>query len=440
MEYFSSSLPIVLAISLNKLTLEIGLELIFLLLLLLNSALISGSEVAYFSFAPQDIKNLSEKQSKIDNLILKLLNKPERLLATILITNNFVNIGIILLTTFITSELINFGETAWLKFLFEIVFVTFLILLFGEIIPKVYANQNNKGFAKITAYPLLYLEKIFYPLSSVLIKSTSIVNKRFTKKQKLSIEDISTAIDITENSLALNKTILKGAVEFGNVDVKEIMTPRVDVVAVSISDNFNEIKQIIIESNYSRIPVYEESLDNIKGILFNKDLIEYIDKDADFAWKELIKKPFFVPEAKKIGDLLQEFRKNKTHLAIVSDEYGGISGVITLEDILEEIVGEIQDEFDEQENNYIVIDKNNFIFDAKISLKEITKVINKEKDFFHNDKGDSETIAGFILEILGDFPVNKQVINYNDIVIRIESINKRRIVKIKITTEPEISG
>ncbi len=404
-------------------------------MLLVISALISGSEVAFFSFTPSNINNLKENESKINNLILRLLNEPERLLATILITNNFVNIGIILLSTFITGELIDFGEVEWLKFVFEVVFVTFLILLFGEIIPKVYANQDRKGFAKLMVFPLFYSEKIFYPLSTILIKSTSVVNKKFTKKTKLSIEDISTAIDITGKSVANEKTILKGAVEFGKTDVKEIMAPRLDVVAVSVSDKFTKIKQVIIDSGYSRIPIYEESLDNIKGVLFTKDLIEHIDKNADFEWVKLARKPFFVPESKKIDNLLQEFRENRTHLAIVSDEYGGISGVVTLEDILEEIVGEIQDESDEPENNYIVIDKNNFIFDGKFPLKEITKVLNKDKYFFENDKGEAETIAGFILEKLGDFPSNNEVIDYKNIILKIESLNIRRIIRVKITVK-----
>lgn len=433
MEYFSASLLLVLNISLNSITFEIILELLPLLILLVISALISGSEVAFFSLTPSDINSIEEQEAKRNVLILKMLSKPGRLLATILITNNFVNIGIILLSTSITGELIDFGQVEWLKFVFEVVFVTFLILLFGEIIPKVYANQDRKGFIKLIIFPIFYLEKIFYPLSTILIKSTSVVNKKFTKKTKLSIEDISTAIDITGVSVANEKKILKGAVEFGKTDVKEIMTPRVDVVAVSLTDKFTKLKQIIIEFGYSRIPVYEESLDNIKGIIFTKDLIEHINKEADYNWLKLIRTPFYVPESKKIDDLLQEFRENKTHLAIVSDEYGGISGVVTLEDILEEIVGEIQDESDEPENNYVVIDKNNFIFDGKFPLKEITRVLNKEKYFFEDDKGEAETIAGFILEQIGDFPSSNEIIGYKNIVLKVESINKRRIIKVKIT-------
>ncbi len=431
MEYFSASLPLILSISLNPF--EIIIELISLLLLLVISALISGSEVAFFSLTPLEINSLEEHETKKNSLIIKLLEKPGRLLATILITNNFVNIGIILLSTFITGELIDFGQKEWLKFVFEVIFVTFLILLFGEIIPKVYANQNHKGFIKLIIFPIFYLEKIFYPLSTILIKSTAVVNRKFTKKTKLSIEDISTAIDITGKSVASEKKILKGAVEFGKTDAKEIMTPRVDVIAVSVTDKFTKIKQMIIEFGYSRLPVYEESLDNIKGIIFTKDLIEHINKDANYNWLGLIRTPFFVPESKKIDDLLQEFRENKTHLAIVSDEYGGISGVVTLEDILEEIVGEIQDESDEPENNYVVIDERNFIFDGKFPLKEITRVLNKDKYFFEDDKGESETIAGFILEKMGDFPSSSEIINYKNIIIKIESINKRRIIKVKIT-------
>lgn len=436
MEYFSDILSTISYISIKTFSTAILLELILLATLLIISALISGSEVAFFSLKPKQIKQMEDSNAKAEQFVQKLISTPERLLATILITNNFVNIGIIILSTFITGGMLHF-EKDWFKFVFEVVFVTFLILLFGEIIPKVYANQNNKAFSKMMSFPLFYLQKIFYPLSTLLIKSTSLVNKRFTQSQKISMEDISTAIDITDKNVAIDRQILKGAIEFGNADVKEIMTPRVDVVAISAHDKFTKVMQTIVDYGFSRIPVYEDTLDKIKGIIVAKDLIKHINQTADYAWQKHIRKPFYVPEFKKIDDLLQEFRLNRTHLAIVSDEFGGMSGLVTMEDILEEIVGEIKDEFDEPENAFITIDKNNFIFDGKFPIKEIVKILNKETNFFESHKGESETIAGFVLELNGDFPQTNQIINYKDIILKIENVSKRRIIKIKITKKQQ---
>ena len=421
-----------ISISFYPISIKIILELILLLFLLFSSALISGSEVAYFSFSPNNILSLNKNKAKINKKIIKLISKPERLLATILITNNFVNIGIIVLSTFITASLINFSDIEWLKFALEVIIITFLILLFGEIIPKVYANKYNIRFAKITAYPLFYLSKILFPLSSVLMKSTFIVRKVFMKKEKTSIKDISDAIDIASENIITEKEMLKGAVKFGNTEVKEIMTPRLDVVSVEITEKFTKVKQVIMESNFSRIPIFEKSLDNILGVLYVKDLIKYIDKKADFNWNKLLKKPYFVPETKKIDDLLQEFQNKKIHLALVSDEYGGISGIITLEDILEEIIGEIHDEFDGNDENYKIINKNIFIFEGKFPLNDFYKIIKINENFFDDIKSDSETIAGIVLNIVGDFPKKGDSIRYKNLIFSIEAIDKRRIKEIKI--------
>ena len=434
MESISSIYYIItnISISFYSISIKIILELLLLLFLLFSSALISGSEVAFFSFSPNNILTLKNNKAKTNNKIIKLIENPERLLATILITNNFVNIGIIILSTFITASLINFSEIEWLKFVIEAVVITFIILLFGEIIPKVYANQYNIRFAKIMAYPLFYLTKILFPFSSILMKSTFIVSKLFMKKEKMSIKDISDAIDIASDNIITEKEMLKGAVKFGKTEVKEIMTPRIDVVSIEIKEKFSKVKQIIMESGFSRIPIFENSLDNILGVLYVKDLIKYIDKNADFNWNKLLKKPYFIPETKKIDDLLQEFRNKKIHIALVSDEYGGISGIISLEDVLEEIIGEIQDEFDGKDENYKIINENIFIFEGKFPLKDFYKIIKINENFFDEIKSDSETIAGVVLNIVGEFPKKGARIRYKNLIFSIEAIDKRRIREIKI--------
>ena len=419
-------------ISFYQISIEIIIEMIFLFILLLSSALISGSEVAFFSFTPTNLNSLKNSDSKTSKAILKLLKNPERLLATILITNNFVNIGIIILSTFITSALINFENIQWLKFVFEVIFVTFLILLFGEIIPKVYANLKNKTFAKLLVFPIFYLDKILYPISYLLLKSTSIVNKIFTNKQKMSIQDISDAIDIAAVGAKLEKEILKSAITFGKTQVREIMTPRIDVITIEVHEKFTKVKQIIMDTGFSRIPIFQDNFDNIKGVLYTKDLIKYLDKKADFKWNKLIRKPYFVPETKKIDNLLQEFREKKNHLALVSHEYGGISGIITLEDILEEIIGEIQDEFDTQDDNYKIIDQNNFIFEGKFPLKDFYKIVNAPENVFDKVKGDSDTLAGIILQIITDIPKKGDVIHYKNYSFTIESADNRKIKQIRV--------
>jgi gliding motility-associated protein GldE len=420
------------------------IAIISMLVLLILSALISGSEVAFFSLSPTNINAIKKKKKKTNQIIQKLLSIPERLLATILIANNFVNIGIIIISTLLivyekSSEMsslaiIDFSDNPTVGYVFQIFIITFLILLFGEIIPKVYATQYALHFASFMAYPLFLLEKVFRPISSILVYSTAIVNKKFSKrKQNVSIDDLSKALDITSNAFIEDKKILTGIVKFGNIDAIEIMKPRVDVISIDLKTSFNKLMAVIIDSGYSRIPVYSETFDNIKGILYTKDLLPHFHKKDNFHWQTLIRAPYFVPETKKINDLLEEFQTKKIHLAIVVDEYGGFNGIVTLEDILEEIVGEISDEFDEDENYYTKIDDNNYIFEGKTLLNDFYKIIQSQDNVFNEIKGEADTLAGLILEIKKEIPQKGDTISYKQFTFTIKSVDKRRIKQIKVT-------
>ncbi len=395
--------------------------------------MVSGSEVAYFSLTPDIIEDLENGTSKKEKKVVRLINNPNKLLATILITNNFVNIAIVVLATHLTGTLIDFNGNTLLKFLIEAVVVTFIILLFGEIIPKIYANKLKKSFALAMALPLSTLEKVFYPLVVILEKSTNIVNKRLKNTNALSMSDLSDAIDITASESQNEKKILKNVVTLNTIEVRNIMTPRVDVVNLSIDNKFSVVKKIINQSGFSRIPVFEDELDKIVGILYIKDLIPFLKKDNYFEWQKYIRQPYFIPENKKIDDLLQEFRNLKTHLAIVSDEYGGFSGIVTLEDVIEEIVGEINDEFDVEENMYSKISDNQSTMEGKLLLKDFQRLANLDDDYFDDENSDAETIAGLLLNIIGDFPKPQQKIKYKDIEFEVIKINNRRIVKVKAT-------
>ena len=403
--------------------------------LIICSALISGSEVAFFSIDP---KKWNKKEEKISyKLIGKLLEKPNKLLATILIANNFVNVGIIILSTYITSNVFNFESAPILKFVIQVVTVTFLLLMLGELIPKVFANQNPLKFARIMARPLMFLNKLFYPLSSVLVHSTSFIEKRFNSKgYNISVDDLSNVLDIAgENDTNIEeKRILRSIVEFGNIQVKEIMKSRVDVTAFSINTSFDEVKKEIIKSGYSRTPVYSESFDKIKGILYIKDLLPHLDT-PDFEWKTILRSPFFVPEGKMIDDLMREFQQKKIHLAIVVDEYGGTSGIVTLEDIIEEIVGDINDEFDDDGVKFSKLDSQNYIFEGKTSINDALKILNLEFDYFDEIKGESDSLAGLILEMKGNIPDVGEVLKFNHLTFKIESVDKRRIKRVKITID-----
>jgi putative hemolysin len=409
-------------------------ELLLLIILLLGSALISASEVGFFSLKPADIKELEGQKLKKGSLVLKLLEKPERLLANILIANNFINISIVILGAYITQSLFDFSASPVIGFIVQVVIITFIILLVGEIIPKIFATDNNIKTALNTAFPLLLLSKILHPFTTILIWSSSFAKKRLAaKKPDLSIDDLSDAIEITSDSLTDEKNILKGIVKFGNTTVSEIMHPRLDIVAIEFNSLLSRILSLVVETGYSRIPVYEEDFDNIKGILFTKDLLPYLHYDDTFNWQGLIKEAYFVPETKKIDDLLAEFQKKKIHLAIVIDEYGGTCGLVTMEDILEEIVGEISDESDvDEEMLYKILSKNTYLFEAKILLNDFYRVTGIDISFFNEVKGEYETLAGLILELKGEIPLKNDRIDYKNLSFIIETVDNRRIKQVKV--------
>ena len=413
-------------------TLGTLIAIIINLCLLLFSALISGSEVAYFSLEPNDLQFLKEHESKRNKQVLKHLKNKELLLATILISNNFVNVAIVILTSFIATGIVDFGDNSTLKSIVEIFFITGIILFFGEILPKVYASQASRRFAGFMAYPLMVLTRLLKPLSLILTQSTNMVNRRIAKKVgNLSMDDISHALELTGNDISEEKDILEGIVKFGNIDVSEIMTARVDVIDVEIKSNYNKVLQIIIDSGYSRIPVFEDTPDNVKGILYVKDLLAHLDEGAEFEWQKLIRKAYYVPETKMINDLLEEFQSQKIHMAIVVDEYGGTMGIVTLEDILEEIVGDISDELDEEEEFYTRLPDGTLVFEAKILLNDFHKITNTDEEMFSEVRGEAETLAGLILELKGEIPQKHEVIEYRKCVFTIEAADNRRIKKVK---------
>jgi len=407
--------------------------LVILIILLFISALMSGSEVAFFSLSPADLKKLKLSKSKRSKGVLKLYGMPQKLLSTILVANNFVNISIIILASFISSRSFNFSNTPVFGFIIEVVVITFLILFFGEIMPKVYATKNIVPIALIMSMPILLLEKIFRPVTSVLIFSTSFVKKRtIPRHNNLSMNDLSDALELTSNDIQDDEKILKGIVKFGNINVSAIMCPRVDVIAFDIRAGFSQIIPRIIESGFSRIPVYSGSFDNVKGILYAKDVLPFTANPDSFKWQALLRPPYFVPETKKINDLLKEFQMKKMHMAVVIDEYGGTSGIVTLEDILEEIVGEIGDENDDDQAMFTKIDEYTYIFEGKVLLNDFYRVYNIEGDPFEDIRGESETLAGLILEVTGEIPHNGQEIKLHQFTFRIESADKRRISKIRV--------
>ncbi|WP_233376110.1 gliding motility-associated protein GldE [Maribellus sp. CM-23] len=420
-------------IEFHPLTPGIFIALIIVLLLLLSSAMISGSEVAYFSLSAAEKEKL-KKKSKTNQRVSELLGNPERLLATILVTNNFVNVGIIILTAYISNNLVTFVDAQVLEFIFQVVLITFFLLLFGEIFPKVYATHFALRFAKTMALPLQTLEKLFRPINSLLIFSTGFVNRRMQKYHKnLSMDDISQALELTsDHELSDEKDILEGIVKFGNKNVSEIMRSRVDVVAIDIKTEFDEVIRVINESGYSRIPVYIDSFDNVSGILYIKDILAHSHKTKAFKWQTLIRPPFYVPDTKKISSLLEEFQKSKIHLAIVVDEYGGTSGIVTLEDILEEIVGDITDEFDEEEKFFTQLNDKTYVFDAKVLLGDFYRITECDDQIFDDVKGDADTLAGLILELRGEIPKVNEEIKCKQFTFTIKEVDNRRIKQIKV--------
>jgi gliding motility-associated protein GldE len=422
------------AVGISPLSTNVIFGLISMGILLCCSALISGSEVAYFSLSPSQVQKLKELGTKQSQLAINHLKQPQLLLANILVGNNFVNIAIVVVSSFITLEVFYFGEAVLLGFFFQVVIVTFLILLFGEIIPKIYAQHFSEKFSLIMAYPLLVMNKLFKPLSAFLISSSTRITKKLRKKY-ISMEDVSEALNIASVSFEdqEERDFLEGIVKLKRIDVTTIMRPRVDVVAVDITADFSKVLEIVTQAGYSRIPVYEKSFDTIRGVLYVKDLLMHLQKPAHFRWQSFIRDPYIIPESKKIDDLLEEFQTEKVHLAIVIDEYGGTSGIVTLEDILEEILGDIHDEFDDDDSLFTKVNDSTFIFDGKISLHDFIKVYELPDDIFDEIKGEADTLAGLILEITGDFPKLFEEISYKNILFKIEAENKRRIKKIKAT-------
>ena len=421
-------------VEINEISSSIIIGFIIVLILIFISSLISGSEVSFFSLNSQNLDKLSKTDTKKEIQIRRLLKKPSKLLATILIANNFVNVAIIVISSYLTSILFNFDESPIFQFIIQVVIITFILVLLGEITPKVYAKQHAVNFSKRIVSLISFLEKIFSPISYLLVSSTSFIDKRLKQKSEdISMNEIQKAIDLTENNLENedDKRILKSIVEFGNIDVKEIMKPRTDVISIEMNTEYSEVLQIIVNSSYSRIPVYKESFDDIKGILYIKDLLPHLSKE-NLDWFSLCHSPLFVPETKKINDLLKEFQTKKTHLAIVVDEYGGTSGIVTLEDVLEEIVGEINDEFDDDGKQYSKLDADNFIFEGKTSLNDFLKIVDGETDYFDDEKGDSDSLAGLILERCGVIPKISDRIEFPPYTFIIESADDRRIKRIKV--------
>ena len=400
------------------------------LLLLIFSGLISGSEVALFALTPTDKNKLKASASKRDKLIIQLIESPKMLLATILISNNVINITIIIISSLIFNNYLPINNPT-LNFIFQILLTTFLILLFGEVIPKTYANRNPLLVAQIMALPLTFLQNILTPFSNILVKSTSMINSSFEKKSSLSLKNLSKAVNITSDTEEKEKKFLEGIIQFGQTDVKQIMKARIDIIALNITTPFEKVIKIILDSGYSRIPVYDNTIDQIQGVLYIKDLLPYFDI-KEYDWSSVIREPFFVPESKKIDDLLKEIKERKMHLVIVVDEYGGTSGIVTLEDILEEIVGDISDEFDQEDVIYSKIDDNVYVFEGKTSLNDFYRICNIDGELFEKNKGDSDTLAGFVLENNEQIPEQGQVINFDNFKFTVEKINKKRIVSIKI--------
>jgi gliding motility-associated protein GldE len=401
------------------------------------SAMVSASEVALFSLTQQDLNTLSEEDSSKANRISKLLQRPKKLLATILVANNFSHIGVVIVFSFVGNNIFSDIESPILKFVVEVILITFLILLFGEVLPKIYASRNNIQFSKFVANPLSILDKLLSPISLPMrAVSVYLHEKLGRQKSNISVDQLSQALGLTstEDTTSEEQKILEGIVSFGNTDTKQVMSPRIDIFALEMEETFAEIYEKIVDKGYSRIPVYRDSIDHIEGVLFVKDLIPHINK-KEFDWIKLIREPFFVPENKKLDDLLKEFQSKKSHLAIVVDEYGGTSGLVSLEDIIEEIVGDISDEFDDENLNYSQIDDKNFLFEGKINLKDFYRIVDVDEEIFEISKGEAETLAGFILEILGNFPKKGQKIHFTNVHFTIESVDKKRIKQLKVTLE-----
>ncbi len=414
-------------------TVILGFAIIFVLLFF--AALVSGAEVAFFSLSAQDLEVSARKSPRKTRIISRLLERPKKLLATLLVANNVLNISIVILFFSISKDVFQSVTYDWLRLLLQIALITFVILFFGEVLPKIFASRNNIKFAKITVYFVRFLERILSPISLPMRYMTLYLQKKLGKeKTNFSVDQLSQALELTasDDSSSEEQKILKGIVSFGNTETKQVMSPRIDIFAIEIDEPFKDVLSKVVEIGYSRIPVYRDNIDHIEGILFVKDLILHIDEE-DFDWVSLLRAPFFVPENKKLDNLLKDFQHMKSHLAIVVDEYGGTSGLVSLEDIIEEIVGDISDEFDDEDINFSQIDDRNFLVEGKIYLKDFYRIIAVDEDVFEDRKGEAETLAGLLLEILGNFPKKGQQVHFAKCTFTVELVDKKRIKQIKVT-------
>jgi len=415
-------------------TLGAALAGVLACLLLFISGYASGSEIAFFSLSPSDLNELDEEKHEADAQIKLLRQDSERTLATILITNNLVNVTIIMLCNYFIAHVVDFGGAYWLQFLCITVILTFLLLLFGEIMPKIYTAKDPLQFCRKAVGGIMFCRRLFWPIANILLRTGMLAEKVVQKENHvLSVDDLEQALELTDKEeIKEEQRMLEGIVRFGDETAKEIMTSRQDVVDLDFKVPFPEVIKCIVENNYSRIPVYQENSDNIRGILYIKDLLPHLNKGDNFRWQSLIRPPYFVPETKKIDDLLREFQENKVHIAIVVDEFGGTSGIVTLEDILEEIVGEINDEYDEDEKNYVRINSNTFIFEGKTLLSDFYKILNLDDTLFEDVEGDADTLAGLMLELKGDFPKLHEKIDFKNFTFEIVELEERRIAKVKV--------
>ena len=420
-------------ISVNPIDINVVVAILLVILLLLLSGFASASEIAFFSLSPTDVESLDPDKSSSDKLIELLRDDSERTLATVLITNNLVNVAVIMLCNYIFGSLFTFGAE-WLQFLCITILLTFLLLLFGEIIPKVYSRRRPLAFCRKAVKGIMFFRRLFWPIETILLKSGAFAEKVIQKENRqLSVDELEQALELTDKEeIKDEQSMLQGIIRFGDETAKEIMTSRQDIVDLDIRCSYDTVLKCIVENNYSRIPVYQDNQDNIRGVLYIKDLLPHLSKGLNFRWQSLIRPPYFVPETKKIDDLLRDFQENKVHIAIVVDEFGGTSGIVTLEDILEEIVGEINDEFDEDERNYTKLASNTYLFEGKTLLKDFLKILNLPDDEFDDIEGDADSLAGLLLEIKGDFPAVHEVLIYKDYKFEVLEIEERRISKVKV--------
>lgn len=420
-------------ITVNPISPSILVSILLAFFLILLSGFASASEIAFFSLSPTDLEAMDPDKSPLDMLVQKLRDDSERTLATILITNNLVNVTIIMLCNYILINLLTFSAE-WLQFLCVTILLTFLLLLFGEIIPKVYGSTNPLAFCRKAVKGVMFFRKLFWPIETILLKSGAFAEKVLQKENRqLSIDDLEQALELTDKSdIKDEQSMLQGIIRFGDETAKEVMTSRQDIIDLDIRCSYEDVLKCIVDNNYSRIPVYQDNKDNIRGVLYIKDLLPHLSKPANFRWQSLIRPSYFVPETKKIDDLLREFQENKVHIAIVVDEFGGTSGIVTLEDILEEIVGEINDEYDEEEHNYTKLDANSYIFEGKTLLNDFTKILNLPDDEFDDIEGDADSLAGLLLEIKGDFPAVHEILKYKRYTFEVLEIDERRISKVKV--------